>query len=115
MRQAKWLVVVVGVTGVGKSTTLERLAARISCHLLPDRRELADQVVLPAVQDELGVPRAPVRDRVDAWLVGTHSSELHAGCLAALERQGYAIAFADAAPPHQPDGLIVAIAAHLRR
>jgi hypothetical protein len=76
------LVVVVGVTGVGKSTTIGRLRQRMRCFLLPDRRELADRVVFPVVQDELGEPRHPVRDRVERFRLTARYRECHPGGLA---------------------------------
>jgi hypothetical protein len=76
------LVVVVGVTGVGKSTTIGRLRQRLRCFLLPDRRELADHVVFPVVQDELGEPRHPVRDRVERFRLTARYRECHPGGLA---------------------------------
>jgi hypothetical protein len=76
------IVVVVGVTGVGKSTTIERLTQRLSFFVLPDRRELADRVVIPAVQDEMGVPRAPVRDRVERFRLTARYRERNPGGIA---------------------------------
>ena len=61
------LVVLVGVTGVGKSTTLEALARRRPIRVLPDRRSLADRVILPAAQRLEGVRREPVTDRVERF------------------------------------------------
>ena len=81
------IVIVVGVTGVGKSTTLEHLARRLACFVLPDRRELADQVVIPAAQDDLGLPRAPVRDRLERFRLTAHYRERNPGGMAhALSR-----------------------------
>jgi hypothetical protein len=81
------IVIVVGLTGVGKSTTLEHLARRVACFVLPDRRELADQVVMPAAQDQLGVPRGPVRDRLERFRLTARYRELHPGGMAhALSR-----------------------------
>ena len=81
------IVVVVGVTGVGKSTTLEHLGRRLACFVLPDRRDLADQVVIPAAQDDLGLTRAPVRDRLERFRLTAHYRELNPGGLAhALSR-----------------------------
>ena len=81
------IVIVVGVTGVGKSTTLEHLARRLSCFVLPDRRDLADQVVIPAAQDQLGLPRTPVRDRLERFRLTALYREHHSGGMAhALSR-----------------------------
>jgi hypothetical protein len=57
------LLVVVGVTGVGKSTALQSLAADLDYCLLPDRRDLTDRLIIPSVQAERGEPQEPVRDR----------------------------------------------------
>lgn len=76
------LVIVVGLTGVGKSTTIESLARRMACFVLPDRRDLADRVVIPAVQDELGVPRTPVRDRLERFRLTARYRERNPGGMA---------------------------------
>lgn len=58
------LLVLVGVTGVGKSTTLERLlAGGPACSLLPDRRVLTDALIIPAMQQDAGLSPGPVADR----------------------------------------------------
>lgn len=58
------LLVVVGVTGVGKSTALAALAAAgLDYCLLPDRRDLTDRLIIPSVQAGRGEPPEPVRDR----------------------------------------------------
>ena len=81
------IVIVVGLTGVGKSTTLEHLVNRVACFVLPDRRDLADQVVIPAVQDELGLPRGVVRDRLERFRLTARYRERHPGGMAhALSR-----------------------------
>jgi hypothetical protein len=76
------LLVVVGVTGVGKSTTIERLTQKRRCFLLPDRRVLADVVVFPAVQDAFGGERRPVRDRLERFRLTARYRELHPGGMA---------------------------------
>lgn len=76
------LLVLVGVTGVGKSTTLARLAEKVPLRVLPDRRELADRVVLPAAQEDLGEPVEPVRDRVERFRLTAHYRASHPGGLA---------------------------------
>lgn len=61
---ARPLLVLVGVTGVGKSTTLAHLmAGDIACSLLPDRRVLTDALIIPAMQAAAGLPSGPVNDR----------------------------------------------------
>lgn len=81
------LVIFVGVTGVGKTTMLRRLESRVSCTLLPDRRSLADRVVFPSMQSELGLPRAPIGDRVGRFRLTAAYRERHPGGMAhALSR-----------------------------
>jgi len=58
------LLIIVGLTGVGKSTTLGRLAkSGLPYTLLPNRRELTDQLIIAYMQAEAGVPIQPVTDR----------------------------------------------------
>ncbi len=58
------LVILVGVTGVGKSTLLAALDANGAPHLLlPDRRELTDQLIISTIQAADGLPITPVTDR----------------------------------------------------
>jgi hypothetical protein len=58
------LLILVGVTGVGKSTTLDALRrAGLPYRLLPDRRELTDRLMIPAMQRLAGEPVEPVSDR----------------------------------------------------
>lgn len=60
---------VVGLTGTGKSTTLAQLAAMRQAGMvryhddLPDRRELADLIIIPTAQVIGGEGVQPVRDR----------------------------------------------------
>ncbi len=58
------LLIMVGVTGVGKSTTLGALAATaLDFSLLPDRRELTDRLIITYLQQQDGDPIQPVSDR----------------------------------------------------
>lgn len=58
------VLVLVGVTGVGKSTAVDALGARMGgISLLPNRRKLADLLVIPSVQGWDGDPPALVTDR----------------------------------------------------
>src|SRR5688572_1778231 len=58
------LVIVVGVTGVGKSTLLDQMAQHGATYLLlPDRRDLTDQLIISAMQVADALPIAPVTDR----------------------------------------------------
>jgi hypothetical protein len=58
------LVILVGITGVGKSTLLDELARQGANYLLlPDRRDLTDQLIITAMQADDGIPITPVTDR----------------------------------------------------
>ncbi|MCY3834503.1 MAG: hypothetical protein OXG85_15935 [Chloroflexi bacterium] len=60
------LVMLVALTGTGKSTTLDRLRARradIGAGSIPTRRELADWIAIPLAQALAGEPLARARDR----------------------------------------------------
>lgn len=58
------LLVLVGVTGVGKSTTMEALShAGLVYHQMPDRRALTDRIIIPQMQEAAGEPVEPVSDR----------------------------------------------------
>ena len=58
------VLILVGVTGVGKSTTVDALRTRMGrISLLPNRRKLADLLVIPAVQRWDGDPPTAVKDR----------------------------------------------------
>ena len=59
------LVVMVGLTGVGKSTILKALAQRgVDYTPLPDRREITNQIIIALLQQEDGQSIQPVFDRV---------------------------------------------------
>lgn len=74
------LVIVVGVTGVGKSTTLAGLeAAKLSYVSLPNRRELTDRLLIPAMQVAAGVPVEPVTDRATRFAYTRRYREQHPG------------------------------------
>lgn len=58
------LAILVGLTGVGKSTTLTALAQeQLGYTLLPNRRDLTDRLIIPAMQNAAGKPIEPVSDR----------------------------------------------------
>lgn len=59
------VVVMVGLTGVGKTTTLDQLAHHdVSFTLLPNRRTITDQVIIATLQREAGQQSQPVTDRI---------------------------------------------------
>jgi len=62
--QTRPLLILVGVTGVGKSTTLEGLqASGLRFSLLPDRRMLTDRLLIGYLQTLDRLPVEPVTDR----------------------------------------------------
>jgi hypothetical protein len=78
------LLVVVGVTGVGKSTALDAMRARgFDFHLLPDRRDLTDRLIIPTVQAARGEPRAEIRDRTQRFAYTRAFRDLRPGGMAA--------------------------------
>ncbi len=77
------LLVIVGVTGVGKSTTLQALDERgFSYHLLPDRRDLTDRLIIPSVQAQRGEDCVPLRDRKQRFEYTRLYREQHRGGMA---------------------------------
>jgi hypothetical protein len=58
------LVIIVGLTGVGKSTLVSRLADRLDFQLLPNRRSITDEVIISSLQIAAGRPVGPVKDRL---------------------------------------------------
>lgn len=61
------LVMLVALTGAGKSTTLAHLRRRLSgldLDVIPTRREVADWIAIPLAQHWSGAPLAPAPDRV---------------------------------------------------
>lgn len=70
------VVVLVGLTGAGKTTTVEHLAALLSpAAILPDRRALTDRVILPSMT---GGSEA-VTDRVERFRLTAAFKERHPG------------------------------------
>lgn len=62
------VLILVGVTGVGKSTTLAALnAAGFGYRLLPDRRELTDDLIIARLQAEDRETIRPITDRVERF------------------------------------------------
>lgn len=74
------LLLLVGLTGAGKSTLLRDLCReRPEACGLPDRRTLADTVVLPEAQRLSGLPQGPVVDRVERFRLTRLYREHHPG------------------------------------
>jgi hypothetical protein len=77
------VVILVGVTGVGKSTLLHEMAQHSAPYLLlPDRRDLTDQLIIGAMQAADGLPIAPVTDRGQRFAYTRRYRELHGGGMA---------------------------------
>lgn len=58
------LVMMVGLTGVGKTTIIELLQQQLNLTLLPNRRQVTDEVMIAPLQQEDGHTPYPVTDRV---------------------------------------------------
>ncbi len=77
------LLILVGLTGVGKSTTLAHLMdGEPGWALLPDRRALTDRLIIAAMQAAAGEPVEPVRDRVRRFQYTRRYRELYPGGMA---------------------------------
>ena len=82
---ARPLLVLVGVTGVGKSTTLAALhTGGLAFHPLPDRRELTDALIIPtmlaaSLVAATGEAAAHVTDRTQRFALTRAYRELHPG------------------------------------
>lgn len=77
------LMILVGVTGVGKSTLLAELAQHGAQYLLlPDRRDLTDQLIISTMQAADGVPIKPVTDRGERFAYTRRYRQLYEGGMA---------------------------------
>lgn len=77
------LLILVGVTGVGKSTLLAELAQQAPPHrVLPDRRDLTDQLIIPLMQAAAGLPPDPVTDRGQRFALTRRYREQYTGGMA---------------------------------
>ncbi|MCB9139206.1 MAG: ATPase [Caldilineaceae bacterium] len=85
---AQPLLIFVGVTGVGKSTTIDELRAREpTLRLLPNRRALTDQLIISTLQEADGSPVTPVTDRSERFAYTRRYREQYPGGMAyALSR-----------------------------
>lgn len=78
--QVQPLLILVGVTGVGKSTTVTWLQqSKLNLSLLPDRRELTDRLLIAYLQTLDGVPIAPVTDRRERFAYTRRYHQLFPG------------------------------------
>lgn len=85
---AERLIVLVGLTGAGKSTALKALRAYAKGALaLPNRRRLADRIVIPEALRLAGEEPRSVTDRLERFRLTARYREAHPGGMAhALER-----------------------------
>lgn len=62
------VVILVGLTGVGKTTILNLLPGQgVNFMLLPNRRQVTDDIIITDIQREQGQPLHPVTDRVERF------------------------------------------------
>ncbi|MEZ4607325.1 MAG: AAA family ATPase [Deinococcales bacterium] len=92
------LMFIVGLTGVGKSTTFKALqAAGLDFELLPNRRDLTDKVIIPQMQKALGWAAGEVRDRVMRFELTKAYRERHPKGMAKVVKD-----YLDEAKPSHP-------------
>lgn len=80
------LLMLVALTGTGKSTTLDRLRARLGgagMDIIPTRRQLADWIAIPMAQALADEPLEPIRDRQRRFAYTRRFAEQAPGGLAA--------------------------------
>ena len=64
----KSILFVVGLTGVGKSTTLDNVLKQLTnLKLLPNRRVLTDEIIIPTMQRHKGQSEVVVSDRAERF------------------------------------------------
>ena len=79
---AESLLFIVGLTGVGKSTALTALReTRPSLTFLPNRRDLADEMVFPQLLAAAGKKGVPVTDRLERFRLTAAYRARHPGGL----------------------------------
>ena len=76
------LVIVVGLTGVGKSTVIDLLADMVDFTLLPNRREITDHIIIATLQQADGQTPYTVSDRVKRFEYTARYRALHRGGMA---------------------------------
>lgn len=83
----KNILFIIGLTGVGKSTTLEALqSSTVDFKLLPNRRELADTLIIPEVQKAEGKAQKVEKDRLERFRLTAKYREMYpAGMVHALQ------------------------------
>lgn len=77
------LLVLMGLTGVGKSTAVGALqASGTAFTLLPNRRALTDDLIIPEMQRAAGTPPEPVTDRLERFELTRRYREQYPGGMA---------------------------------
>lgn len=76
------LLIFVGLTGVGKTTTLTELSALVDYTLLPNRRTLTDELQIAELQIADGDPVATVQDRAARFAYTRRYREQYKGGMA---------------------------------
>ncbi len=81
------IIFIVGQTAVGKSSTLEALFKnQPSLHLLPNRRELTDEIIIPEMLMDAGKELTPIKDRVERFaLTAAYRKKYQTGMIHALK------------------------------
>ena len=83
------LTILVGLTGVGKTTIVELMLAGLDFTLLPTRRDITDEIIISTLQQEEGKAPYTVTDRVERFEYTARYRAKHAGGMAhALSRVG---------------------------
>lgn len=81
------LIFIVGLTGVGKSSTLAALTLPEHITVLPNRRIITDEIVIPQAQRQLGEPVVRVTDRLERFrLTASYRKLFPGGMVHALSR-----------------------------
>lgn len=73
------LVILVGLTGVGKSTVVDELQRQLDFSLLPNRREITDAIIITAEQSAANESHQPVTDRLKRFDYTARYRARHAG------------------------------------
>ncbi|MCP3941783.1 MAG: hypothetical protein GY710_09920 [Desulfobacteraceae bacterium] len=78
--------IMVGVTGVGKTTLKKKLLEKYPFYPLPGRRTLTDRIILPLMQQKNGT-KGPVHDRFQRFTYTKAFRNLHPGGMGYLLSQ----------------------------
>jgi dephospho-CoA kinase len=75
-----------GLTGVGKSTSLKALIALPNYVLLPNRRDLTDQIIIPEILNDEEKDNQPINDRLERFRITAEYRKKHnSGMIHALQ------------------------------